>query len=461
MIAGESAANSAIGRRVDDGPWGGFQIFVLVLGALAFLMEGVANQLIGLSIPALMKDWNLPREPFAWLAALGLAGVAAGNAIGGLIGDRIGRRKAMILSVVAFGVLDLVAVFAVNVTTLAVIRFVAGLGLGALVPNTATLIAEVTPRRRRAFAVSLSLLFIPLGIVAAGFLATVILPNYGWRMLFAMGGVVPLSVAILFVFVLPESLNYLARDPARRGEAAALAKRMGIELPPEADLSEPILDARRPGIAALFAPEMRRNTICLWAMGFFAYTTSYVVLTWAPTMLAGQGLSLATTSRSLSAWSLGGFGSPLIGLAVQRWGSKKAIGGFALGAAAGTFVLMTLPLTEEDIGYFLVMLMFENLFVVSLLSSVYVLATHMYPPAYRATGTGAASSVGRLGAVASSFTGVYALQLGGTVGYFSLMCMTSLLVFVFAMAIRNHVPKSAGSRAGRFEADAQLRPAKM
>ena len=118
-------------------------------------------------------------------------------------------------------------------------------------------------------------------------------------------------------------------------------------------------------------------------MGFFAYMTSYIVLNWAPGMLAGQGLSLEITSRSLSAWSLGGFGSPLIGLAIQRWGSRRAIGGFALGAAAGTLVLMSLPITEDEIIYLMAMLLIENLFVVGLLGAVYVVATHIYPPAFR------------------------------------------------------------------------------
>jgi AAHS family 4-hydroxybenzoate transporter-like MFS transporter len=166
-------------------------------------------------------------------------------------------------------------------------------------------------------------------------------------------------------------------------------------------------------------------------------------------MLAGQGLSLEITSKSLSAWSLGGFGSPLIGLAIQRWGSRRAIGVFALAAAAGTLVLMSLPLTEEKIIYLMAMLLIENLFVVGLLGAVYVLATHIYPPAFRSTGTGAASALGRLGAMTSAYAGVYSLHLGGPTGYFACMTATSLLTFAFAMLIRNHLPEAAGDAAPR------------
>jgi AAHS family 4-hydroxybenzoate transporter-like MFS transporter len=445
MTAATQGPPSAIGEALDKAPWGRFQIGVLVLASIAFIVEGLTNQLISLSIPALMKAWDLPREPFAMPLAIGLIGVAAGNALGGMIGDRIGRRDGVIWSIVIIGVMDLAASFVGNVLELSAVRFAAGLGLGALIPNCATLIAEFTPQRRRAFAVALSLLFIPLGIVLAGYLASVVLPLYGWPALFQAGGIIPLAVAVFFYFVLPESPRYLARAPEKHATLRDLLARMKLRLPENADIAEPFSESQRTGVSAVFAPGLRRDTICLWAMGFFAYMTSYIVLNWAPGMLAGQGLSLEITSKSLSAWSLGGFGSPLIGLAIQRWGSRRAIGGFALGAAAGTLVLMSLPLTENEIAYFMAMLLIENLFVVGLLGAVYVVATHIYPPAFRSTGTGTASAVGRLGAMTSAYAGVYSLHLGGSVGYFACMTATSLLTFAFAMLIRNHLPQAAGN----------------
>lgn len=440
---------SIIGETLDNGPWSRFQIGVLVLASIAFIVEGLTNQLISLSVPALMKAWNLPREPFAAPLAIGLIGVAAGNALGGLIGDRIGRRDGVIWSIVVIGIMDLAASFMDNVVELSAVRFVAGLGLGALIPNCATLIAEFTPQRRRAFAVAFSLLFIPLGIVLAGYLASIVLPLYGWPALFQAGGIIPLVVAAFFYFVLPESPRYLARTPENHSKVRALFAQMKLPLPEHAAIGEPFSAKHRVGVSALFAPVLRHDTLCLWAMGFFAYMTSYIVLNWAPGMLASQGLGLEITSKSLSAWSLGGFGSPLIGLAIQRWGSRRAIGGFALAAAAGTLVLMSLPLTEDEIVYLMAMLLIENLFVVGLLGAVYVLATHIYPPAFRSTGTGAASALGRLGAMTSAYAGVYSLHLGGPIGYFACMTATSLLTFVFAMLIRHHLPQAAGDAAPR------------
>src|SRR5438552_3775538 len=116
---------SVLSDALDKGSWGAFQIAVLVLASLAFVVEGLTNQLISLSIPALMKAWNLPREPFAAPLAIGLIGVAAGNALGGMLGDRIGRRGGVIWSIVLIGVMDLAASMAGNVLGLSLVRFAA------------------------------------------------------------------------------------------------------------------------------------------------------------------------------------------------------------------------------------------------------------------------------------------------------------------------------------------------
>jgi AAHS family 4-hydroxybenzoate transporter-like MFS transporter len=102
-------------------------------------------------------------------------------------------------------------------------------------------------------------------------------------------------------------------------------------------------------------------------------------------------------------------------------------------------------------------LLIENLFVVGLLGAVYVVATHIYPPAFRSTGTGAASALGRLGAMTSAYAGVYSLHLGGPVGYFACMTATSLLTFAFAMLIRNHLPPAVGTASARHTAT-ELKP---
>src|SRR5207248_4224140 len=122
--------------------------------------------------------------------------------------DRVGRRVALLGSVVSFGALTLLVSFAGGVTTLTALRFFAGLGLGGAMPNAAALAAEYVPRRHRPFAVTLTIVCIPLGGTLAALLAGQVLPQYGWHALFVAGGVIPLVVGIVLFKLLPESPQF-------------------------------------------------------------------------------------------------------------------------------------------------------------------------------------------------------------------------------------------------------------
>src|SRR5438046_10202984 len=138
-----------------------------------------------------------------------------GGAVGGILGDRIGRRTALLFSMLSFAVLTL-AISTVNgLMLLGAFRFLAGLGLGGAMPNAAALSSEYVPRRQRPFAITLTIVCIPLGGSLAGFVGGQILPRFGWRGLFLVGGILPLLMTAILLKVLPESPRYLARLPER------------------------------------------------------------------------------------------------------------------------------------------------------------------------------------------------------------------------------------------------------
>jgi AAHS family 4-hydroxybenzoate transporter-like MFS transporter len=200
-----------VGSVLDEGEWSGYQKLLVLGTALAIILDGLDNQVLGAAVPALMREWSLPRPAFASVLASGMLGMMVGGALGGLIGDRVGRRTALIGSVLAFGILTVFVSFGNSIGVLGVLRFFAGLGLGGAMPNAAALSSEYVPRRHRALAVTLTIVCIPLGGTLAGLMGAVILPRYGWRMLFLVGGIVPLVLAAILWRVLPESPRYLAR----------------------------------------------------------------------------------------------------------------------------------------------------------------------------------------------------------------------------------------------------------
>src|SRR5215212_4450400 len=223
-----------VGALLDEGGWSAYQKLLVAATSLTIIFDGLDNQLLGAAIPSMMREWSLGRPAFASVLAAALFGMMIGGFLGGYIGDRLGRRIALLGSVISFGALTVGMSFANDVTTLTILRFFAGLGLGGAMPNAAALASEYVPLRRRPFAVTLTIVCIPLGGTLAGFTGALVLPAYGWRALFLVGGIMPLLLSVLLWKVLPESPRYLARHRSRWPELVALLRRLGHDVPADA-----------------------------------------------------------------------------------------------------------------------------------------------------------------------------------------------------------------------------------
>src|SRR5436309_5382511 len=211
-----------VGYVIDEGRWTTYQKLLILGAALTIILDGVDNQLLGNAVPSLMKEWSLPRGAFSTVLALSPFGMMIGGAVGGILGDRIGRRTALLFSMLSFAVLTL-AISTVNgLMLLGAFRFLAGLGLGGAMPNAAALSQASVPRRQRPFAVTLTVVCIPLGGSLAGLVGGWVLPAFGWRALFLIAGAVPLVLAAALLKVLPESPRYMARHRERWPELRAL-----------------------------------------------------------------------------------------------------------------------------------------------------------------------------------------------------------------------------------------------
>ena len=189
MIAGLRPVDA--GRAIDQRPWGGYQRWLVFLTAVTIVFDGIDNQMLGVTIPSIMADWHVPRSAFAPIVSLGYLGMMIGGAAAGLAGDRFGRRSALLVCMVIFGGATLAVSTAGSVGALATLRLVAGVGLGGAVPNAAALAAEFVPVARRALAVTLTIVCVPLGATLAGLIAIPALPAFGWRALFVLGGRCP------------------------------------------------------------------------------------------------------------------------------------------------------------------------------------------------------------------------------------------------------------------------------
>ena len=218
---GSPAARHDIGALLDTARAGAYQRWLVFLTAITVVFDGIDNQLLGVVLPTVMREWGIDRSALAPAVSLGYAGMMAGGALAGIAGDRFGRRQALLGSVAVFGAMTLATAAVNDLATLAALRFLSGIGLGGALPNAATLAAEFVPRAQRPMAVTATIVCVPLGAMLAGILGSQLLETTGWRALFVAGGVVPLVAAVALARLLPESPRFLARHPSAMAGARA------------------------------------------------------------------------------------------------------------------------------------------------------------------------------------------------------------------------------------------------
>ena len=440
------------GRLIDDGRWSGYQRWLVALAALTIIFDGVDNQLLGVTIPSIMADWHVARSAFAPVVALGFTGMMVGGAAAGLAGDRFGRRGALLSSMALFGICTLAVSFASTISALAVLRFAAGMGLGGAMPNAAALAAEYVPARKRALAVTLTIVCVPLGGTLAGLIAIPALPAFGWRALFVTGGVVPLVAAVLLLRVLPESPRYLAARPARWNELRALLVRMGHPVNDGTTFRHGQSPAGAgASFADLFSAAFRRDTLALWAAFFSCLLAVYLGFSWLPSILSGAGLGAAVASTGITVFNLGGVAGAIAGAGlIGRFGSRGTMLGITAAAIAGALALSATPITADaSVTRIIVLLAFTGGMINAAQTTMFALAAHVYPTSMRATGVGTAVSIGRAGAVLSAYAGPWALGYRGSTSFFALMAAALCVTFTALAIVRRHVEAPLANNGGR------------
>ncbi|WP_042885487.1 MFS transporter [Cupriavidus necator] len=436
-----------MGHVVDDGPFSPVQKMAVVLASLAAVMDGFDGQLIGFAVPAILSEWNVTREAFAPVVAAGLFGMAIGSVSVGAVADRIGRRIALIASVCVFGIASFAMSCSSSLIELAAFRFLAGLGIGGALPTASIIAAEFTPARFRTMAVTATVVCYPVGGILAGLLSASVLPGFGWRALFVVGGILPLVFALLLALTLHETPRYLARRAHRQDELKALIARIcgsfqeGVRF---IDATAVAVGADT-GLAKLFTAHWIRDTAALSGSFFMCLLALYSAYSWLPAMLSFEGMDLSIAASGLTAYNAGGLiGAILSAWLVSRIGSRITLATAAIGAMLSAVLLQALYSQTTTAG-FIIGIGVHGFFVNAVQGPMYAVGTHIYPTEIRARGVGAATAFGRLGAIASAFAGAGIISAGGAAAYFSLLAVAMFLVLVCVCAIGNHIPPAGSS----------------
>ena len=404
------------------------QWLVLLLAFLILIFDGFDTTSIGFIAPALIDDWGLQRQELGPVMMSGLLGLAFGSLTAGPLADRFGRRFVIIGSVLFFGIWSLASAYSTGIISLTVLRFLTGVGLGASMPNTATLISEFAPKRHRSHMVTFIYCGFTLGAALGGLGSEAMIEHFGWRSVLIAGGVLPIAFALLLVLTLPESIRFLAQNGAMKAHLIEAVNKIAPGLANhETQFYSSEQTVKSSGkVSALFAPGFRLGTCMIWVTLFMGLLTMYLLSSWLPLLSRDAGLTMGQAAIIGSLLQLGGLvGNFAVGMKMDHWDHHKVIGlTMFCGGACAVLIAMQQP-TMLVLSPLILLL---GYFINGVNTGSYALSAAFYPTQIRATGVCWATGIGRLGAISGA--GIGALMLAAQWNFsqvFMFLAVPSLL----------------------------------
>ena len=444
-----------ISRTIDAGAWSSFQIIAVIIAALAIVLDGFANQALALSIPMMIKMWHVARDDFKWVQVAGYAGQMIGTIVFGIVGDRIGRRPTLMACVLLFAIPTIGIAFVTSLPPLYVLRLVGGLGLGGCMPNAAALLAELTPARFRPMAVTSGIVGIPLGGTIGGYIAKGV-PAEHWPNLYLIAGLIPVAIAVIMFFILPESPRYLAVREGRKNDLVKLMAKFGTPIDPNLPAVDSLDKPAKVqvGVGALFSKEYFQDTFGLWGAMFFTLLSVYGVINWLPSILAEAKYPGPMTGDGLFWFNVGGIVAALGGAACfNRFGSKASLATLCIGAIAASAWLYFIPLDPtQSPTTLLTALCLQGGFINGVQTTMYALAAFVYVTEMRGAGVGWAVGFGRIGSIVSPLVGSYLINAFGPHGFFGGFGVTMTISLICLLTIRKHMPPKRATIAAAIPA---------
>jgi AAHS family 3-hydroxyphenylpropionic acid transporter len=360
----------------------------LLLCAAAALVEGFDNQSMGVAAPRVIAEFGLSPAWAGLVFSSATFGLFLGAALGGRIADHIGRKRALIASLLLFGLFSLLTAIASGAATLSAARLFTGLGLGGAMPNFISLSSEAAHSRRRVSAVTLVMAGMPFGGALSAIMSLSAQIGWSWRWIFAVGGATPLILALIMMYLLPEQSKF-----------AGVARSFGSLQ----------VDSVR---TALFGSGRATTTLMLWVAFFFTQLVLLLMLNWLPSLVIGLGFTRTQAGAASVCFGLSGaLGAVLLGHLhagkSRRWWAAATYGGMAAALAAVASVGTAFWMIASACAV-------AGIFIIGAQLILFALAPLYYHAAIRGTGVGAAVAVGRLGSVVGPLFAGGLLASGGS-----------------------------------------------
>lgn len=385
-----------------------FHFGLLVWCFIIILFDGYDLVVYGTVVPILTEEWNLTSVEAGAMGSYGLFGMMFGAIFFGILADRIGRKNVIAISLILFSLFTLLCGFASTPTIFSSFRFLAGLGLGGIMPNIIALLTDYAPKKMRSMVVSIVLCGYSFGGMLAPILGIFLMPSLGWQSIFWFAGI-PLLFLPIMMKQLPETSSHLIRMNRKDELISTLSK---VSPKTNFNIEDEIIEMKKTEsnlpVVGLFKDSRTLSTLMFWIAFFMCLLMVYGLNTWLPKLMIEAGYALNSSLGFLIVLQGGAIvGTLIIAKLCDRYGSKKmlvplyALGAVCLtllGMGGNTFVIYTLVAIAGacTIGA-------QNL--------VQAYVSQYYPPNIRSTALGMASGIGRIGGMLGPLLGGFLLSI--------------------------------------------------
>lgn len=420
-----------VNHIIDHAKFRPFHFNVLVWCLLIILFDGYDLAINGVVLPLLMVEWGLTAMQAGMLASTALAGMMFGAMIFGSLADKIGRKKVIMICIVLFSGLTFAGGFASNPTEFAILRFLAGLGIGGVMPNLVALTSEYAPIRMRSTLVTGMFSGYAVGGVMAALLGSWFTPDFGWQIMFFIAGIPLFLLPVIWKF-LPESLTFIVQQN-RQAEAREIVRRLEPTITVKETTTFELDKVDVPesaSVMSLFRRGRTMNTILFWIAFFTCLLTMYALSSWLPKLMMAAGYSMDNSLMFMMVMNIGAvIGIIGGGILADRFHLKPVL--MCLGVMGAVVMSLMGFQSNEFLLYILVFLAGAASIGSQMLLYSYV--AQFYPLAVRSTGIGWSSAIGRMGAI------IGPILIGGLLGmnlpaHFNFMAV-GLPVLITAIAV--------------------------
>ncbi|WP_338831680.1 MFS transporter [Bradyrhizobium sp. 27S5] len=412
-----------IAARLERLPLTSYQRWIFGIIATAWFFDSMDLAALTFVLGSIRQTFGLSTAETGLLSSMSFLGMFAGAASAGLLADRFGRARVFQVSMIFWGLGSLCCGLSTTATALGASRLLLGFGMGMEFPVAQSMVSEIMPAKNRGRYIAFLEGFWPLGFIASGLLTYFVLQAADWRWVFILQAIPAVFVLVVRRYV-PESPRWLASHGySERAEATVrdiesrVRDRLGSkELPPVVrQAAAPASEVT--GLRTLFSGIYAKRTTMLWTLWFFALLGFYGLTTWLGALLQAKGFPITKSVFYTILISLAGIPGFLVSAwLVESWGRKATlVMNLLCGAIACHFYGSAADQTQLIIAGLCM-----QFFLFGMWSALYAYTPELYPTHVRATGTGFASAVGRIGSLIGPYVIGVILPAAGQSGVFAL-----------------------------------------